>query len=192
VIELPTEILDQISEKLSFFDRKFLQIVSKQIYFLTGPLKCPDPLSWIMHICWTAYNTGIYDYTALDPEQIIDTLNGINIELGKSEIGCIDNLKAQAVSMRYCSKDIWHLYFTEEQRSGLHEGTGDRLLTLGTFMLYHVREYAWKAYLHKGRQMKSFGIAENGAKDCTEFEAWGQVQYPCHVVAAVLSKKWWR
>lgn len=146
-----------------------------------------------MHICWTAYKTGVHDYTALDPERIIGIFDGMNIELEKTEYGCSDLVKAQAVSMRYCSKDIWHRYFTEQQRNELHDETEHYLLTLGTFMFYHIQEYAWKAYLHKGMQMKTFGNAEKDPKDCTEFEGWGQVvEYPGGLIAGVLAKKWWR
>ena len=48
---LPVEIFRQVTSYLAFFDKKALQVISKQCYLLAGPFTCPDPLLWQAHCC---------------------------------------------------------------------------------------------------------------------------------------------
>lgn len=48
---LPVEIFHEITSCLIFQDQKALSTTSKQCHALVGPLKCPDELSWITHVC---------------------------------------------------------------------------------------------------------------------------------------------
>ena len=48
---LPVELFRQVTGYLAFFDRKAIQVTSKQCYFLTGHFICPDALLWTLHCC---------------------------------------------------------------------------------------------------------------------------------------------
>ncbi len=148
--KLPLEIFYQISEELTFFDKKSVQILSKQMYYATGPLECPNPLSWIMHVCWTARNTDIYDYSVLNAQKTVEVLKAMVEQLGTKEE--MDDTattlqgpsrsmltKAQAVPMEQCSKDIWISYFSGVRLDCLRDGF--HFATLGIFMLHNIRAY---------------------------------------------------
>ena len=49
--KLPVEIFRQITSYLAFFDKKALQVTSKQCYLLASSFTCPDPLLWHFHCC---------------------------------------------------------------------------------------------------------------------------------------------
>ena len=49
--QLPIELFRQITSYLAFFDKKAIQITSKQCYTLTGPFMCPHILLWMLHCC---------------------------------------------------------------------------------------------------------------------------------------------
>ena len=49
--KLPVEIFRQITSYLAFFDKKALQVTSKQCYLLAGSFICPDLLLWQLHCC---------------------------------------------------------------------------------------------------------------------------------------------
>ena len=49
--KLPVELFRQITSYLAFFDKKALQVTSKQCYLLAGPFTCPDLLLWQLHCC---------------------------------------------------------------------------------------------------------------------------------------------
>ena len=48
---LPVELFRQVTSYLAFFDKKALQVTSKQCYLLAGPFTCPDLLLWKLHCC---------------------------------------------------------------------------------------------------------------------------------------------
>ena len=45
------ELFLQIIDYLSFFDKKALAGTSKRCNYAIGPIKCPDRLSWMVHLC---------------------------------------------------------------------------------------------------------------------------------------------
>ena len=49
--KLPVELFRQVTSYLAFFDKKAIQITSKQCYLLAGPFTCPDLLLWKLHCC---------------------------------------------------------------------------------------------------------------------------------------------
>lgn len=49
--KLPVELFRQVTSYLAFFDKKALQVASKQCYLLAGPFTCPDLLLWQLHCC---------------------------------------------------------------------------------------------------------------------------------------------
>ena len=107
---LPVQVFELISESLTFFDKKSLQFASRQTYHVMGSVKCPDALSRVMHICWTARNSCIYDYSLSNPHKVAEILKGMGLRLGSP--GFIPNMYEQTrmALMRYCSEDVWYLF----------------------------------------------------------------------------------
>lgn len=49
--QLPVELFRQVTGYLAFFDKKAVQVTSKQCCSLTGHFICPDVLLWTLHCC---------------------------------------------------------------------------------------------------------------------------------------------
>ena len=167
---LPVEIFELISEPLAFFDKKSLQMASKQTRHLMGPIQCPDPVSWIMHICWTARNSGVYDYTLINPHKIAGIVKGMSWRLGSTEF--IHNIhgQAQIVRMGYRSQDIRYPYFPVQYI--LQSRENFIFGTLGVFMLYYIRAYLNRACVERQQRIERV----YGSMEKLRYKDWRKVE----------------
>lgn len=157
-----------------------------------------------MHICWTAYKTGVYDYSVIDLKKTAELLKAMVEQLGPHEEneGTIIFgqaltrsvfTKAQAVPMDYCSKDIWYPYFFGAH-SGAHGDVfqdGLHYATLGIFMLHHIRVYFSRACLERRSDIEQdWGSIECWDKeDLDEVRAWHEANGYANSILEVLKLK---
>jgi len=69
--KLPIELLHEVASYFAFFDKKALSAVSKKLCARLGPLKCPDGLSWIIHLCCFPSVDG-NDWLLARPEFVLE------------------------------------------------------------------------------------------------------------------------
>jgi len=71
--KLPVELFHQVASYLGFLDRKAISCTSNYCHVLIGPVKFPDQLSWITHLCRTP-PTSLADPMLSRPIEVVDCL----------------------------------------------------------------------------------------------------------------------
>lgn len=143
-----------------------------------------------MHVCWTARNTGVYDYSVLNPKQVAEILTGMEYHLREAAIGDVITMspKAQVIPMRYCSETFWYPYFPLQH---IRESPDQFIFeTLGVFMLHHLRAYLQKVYMDRRAQLE-WSIEHWCYKDRMEVEGWREARTHANTIFEVLISTNW-
>ena len=169
--KLPIEIFQLISRKLAFFDQISLAATSTRSHHLSGPLKCPDFLSKVMRTVWLAYQTNNYDYTVLNPKDLVCCLGIAGLAIRReAEKVASDYHPWGFLKEKRTRLGIFEPYFPLQHRREMTEAL-HHTRTLGIFMMYHVQEYTKKACEEK-RAWANGGAMEGNREDDFDLEWW--------------------